>query len=132
MEWLQMFLTILGSVLASSGFWAFVENRKKRKDGTMEMIRGLAHDRIVFLGMSYVRRGWLTQDEYNNLHDYLYVPYKNIGGNGTAKRVMDEVSKLEIRDTLGLIIDEIEEERGRKGAEIFNKAMVQSGYNPSH
>lgn len=127
-----MFLTILGSVLASSGFWAFVENRKKRKDGTMEMVKGLAHDRIVFLGMSYVRRGWLTQDEYNNIHDYLYVPYKNIGGNGTAKRVMEEVSKLEIRDTLGLIIDEIEEERGKKGEELFSKAMVQSGYNPSH
>lgn len=131
-SFLQMFLTILGSLLASSGFWAYVETRRKKKDGSMEMLRGLAHDRIIFLGMSYVRRGWLTQDEYNNLHDYLYLPYVKLGGNGTAKRVMDEVSKLEIRDTLGLILDEIEEERERDGVERFQHAMAKSSFNPGH
>lgn len=28
------------------------------------MLIGLAHDRIVYLGMSYIDRGWITQDEY--------------------------------------------------------------------
>lgn len=61
------------------------------------MLVGLAHDRILFLGMHYVDRGFITQDEYENLHDYLYVPYEKLGGNGSAKRVMQEVDKLPIK-----------------------------------
>lgn len=109
--YIQMALTVLASVLASSGFWTFIQSRQKKKDGTAELLIGLAHDRIIFLGMSYVRRGWLTQDEYNNLHDYLFEPYKNCGGNGTAERVMKEVNKLEIRDSLSFVLDEIKEEQ---------------------
>ena len=61
------------------------------------MLVGLAHDRILYLGMIYVERGYITQDEYENLHDYLYVPYEKMGGNGSAKRVMNEVDKLPIK-----------------------------------
>ena len=39
-------------------------------------------------------RGYITQDEYENLHEYLYKPYAALGGNGTAKRIMAEVEKL--------------------------------------
>ena len=77
--WFQMVLTIISSVLASSGLWAC-----------------LAHDRIMYLGMQYVDRGYVTQDEYENLRTYLYDPYKKLGGNGSAERVMKEVDKLPI------------------------------------
>ena len=56
----------------------------------------VAHDRIIYLGMSYIERGWITQDEYENLHDYLYKPYEEMGGNGSAKKVMQEINKLPI------------------------------------
>ena len=46
--------------------------------------------------MSYIERGEITRDEYENLHDYLYVPYQKMGGNGSAARVMAEVEKLKI------------------------------------
>ena len=61
------------------------------------MLIGLGHDRIIFLGMTYIERGWITQDEYENIHDYLYVPYKLMGGNGSAERIMKEVNKLPIQ-----------------------------------
>ena len=60
------------------------------------MLIGLAHDRIVYLGMGYVERGYITQDEYENLYEYLYKPYERLGGNGSAKRIMIEVNKLPI------------------------------------
>lgn len=60
------------------------------------MLIGLGHDRIIYLGMQYIERGWITQDEYENLHDYLYIPYKMMGGNGSAERVMRAVDSLEI------------------------------------
>lgn len=101
--WLHTTLTILGSVLASSGFWAFMQEWSKRKaaknkQNTMEtqMLIGLAHDRIIYLGMVYVERGYITQDEYENLYEYLYKPYERLGGNGSAKRIMIEVNKLPI------------------------------------
>lgn len=97
-EWLKTFCTFLAAVLASSGFWAFLQSRRDKKDAKTRLLVGLAHDRICWLGMSYVKRGYITQDEFENLHDYLYVPYHELGGNGSAERVMKEVEKLELRD----------------------------------
>lgn len=97
-EGVQMVVTIVCAVLASSGFWAFIQKRHESKDVKTKVLIGLAHDRIIWLGMSYIKRGWITQDEFENLYDYLYKPYEEMGGNGSAKRIMDEVKKLEIRD----------------------------------
>ena len=61
------------------------------------MLIGLGHDRIVYLGMKYIERGYITNDEYENLYEYLFKPYEKMGGNGSAKRIMDEVGRLPIR-----------------------------------
>lgn len=61
------------------------------------MLLGLAHDRIMSLCMTYIERKYITSDEYENLYEYLYKPYEKLGGNGSAKRVMNEVNKLPIR-----------------------------------
>lgn len=94
--WLQMIVTIVCAVIASSGFWAYIQKRNENKDVRSQMLLGLAHDRIVDLGMKYIERGYITQDEYENLNDYLYEPYKKMGGNGSAKRIMTEVNSLPI------------------------------------
>lgn len=95
-SWVQMLLTIVSSVLASSGLWAYVTKRLEKKDVKTQMLIGLGHDRIVYLGLQYIERGYITSDEYENLHEYLYKPYEKMGGNGSAKRVMNEVNKLPI------------------------------------
>lgn len=95
--WLQMVVTIVCAVIASSGFWAFIQKKNDNKDVKSQMLIGLAHDRIIFLGMHYIERGWITQDECENLYEYLYKPYEKLGGNGSAKRIMTEVNKLPIR-----------------------------------
>lgn len=96
-SWIQLIVTVLCSVVASSGFWAFFQHKLDKKDDQTEMLIGLGHDRIVFLGVSYIERGYITRDEYENLNDYLYTPYLKLGGNGSAKKVMDDVNKLPIR-----------------------------------
>lgn len=95
--WIQMLLTVFTSMVASSGLWTYLMKRADKKDLKTQMLIGLGHDRIIQSGMYYIERGWITQDEYENLHDYLYVPYRALGGNGSAERVMKEVDKLEIR-----------------------------------
>ena len=96
-SWLQILLTIFSSVLASSGLWAYVTKRLEKKDVKTEMLIGLGHDRIMYLGMAYIERGYITSDEYENLYEYLYKPYEKMGGNGSAKRIMNEVNKLPIQ-----------------------------------
>jgi hypothetical protein len=91
---LEAFVTILVSVLASSGVWAVVMKVMDKKDVRTQMLIGLGHDRIMYLGTSYIARGYITSEEYENLVDYLYKPYELMGGNGSAKRVIDEVKKL--------------------------------------
>jgi hypothetical protein len=97
--WIQVILTVFSSLIASSGLWAFLTMKAEQKDVKTQMLIGLAHDRISYLGMCYIERGYITHDEYENLKVYLYEPYERIGGNGSAKRIMTEVDKLPIRNS---------------------------------
>lgn len=106
--WTQVAVPLLVALLTSTALWGVVSKvilkrmeltakRSKADDAERKMLVGLAHDRIVHLGMAYVDRGYVTQDEYENLNDYLYAPYEKMGGNGSAKRVMEEVWKLPMK-----------------------------------
>jgi hypothetical protein len=55
---------------------------------------GIAYDKITSYGVAYIERGWVTKDEYEELRKYYYEPYKALGGNGVAERVMNEVYRL--------------------------------------
>ena len=99
-NWVQMVITIICSVLASSGFWAYLMKRADKKDIKTQMLVGLGHDRIMYLGLKYIERGYISADEYENLNTYLYAPYKAMGGNGSAERVMAEVSRLPIKERI--------------------------------
>lgn len=98
----EIIISVILAAITSSGFWALLSNLLSKKSARTQMLIGLGHDRIVYLGMKYIKRGYITQDEYENLHDYLWVPYERAGGNGSAKRVMDEVNRLPIRPSTPL------------------------------
>ena len=95
--WTQVAVPLIVALLTSSGLWALVSKRADKNNEERKMLVGLAHDRIIHLGMVYIERGYVTQDEYENLQVYLYEPYEEMGGNGSARRVMEEVRKLPIR-----------------------------------
>lgn len=94
--WVTILITAFTSVLASTGFWTFLQKRLDKSSLTNKMLLGLAHDKIIELGMKYIERGSITHDELENLLDYLYTPYKEMGGNGSAERVIEEVKHLPI------------------------------------
>lgn len=92
---------IVGSIFASTGFWGLItyliQSRKAKNSAESEMLKGLAHDRICYLGERYLKRGYITTEEYENLYTYLYLSYKKLDGNGTAEKIMKEVEKLPIK-----------------------------------
>lgn len=97
LPFLEMAVTVVTAVIASSGFWTFLQKRSEKKDVKTRVLIGLAHDRIMVLGAHYIERGFITPDEYENLNDYLYEPYRLMGGNGSAKLMMEKVRKLEVK-----------------------------------
>lgn len=59
------------------------------------MILGLGHDKILYLTDRFVKRGAITLKEKRNL-EYLYVPYRDMLGNGDCKIGYDACQKLRI------------------------------------
>ena len=96
-QYFQMLITILTSLIASTGFWTFLDKVKNNNSKENAMLIGLGHDRIITLGMEQLKRGYIYESEYDNLYNYLYKPYKSLGGNGSAERIMEEVKKLPIK-----------------------------------
>lgn len=105
--------TIIGAIFGGSGvtFLTFLIQRHDRKadkrqeeyaelsrkiSEIADAVRGQGHDRVIYLGGRYIQRGGITKDEYENLYDYIYLPYKALGGNGTAEKVMEDVKNLPI------------------------------------
>ena len=97
-EWVRTLITVVCSVVASGGFWRSLPARREKKDAKKKMLLGLAHDRIVFLADKDNSRGYITRDEYENLHDYLYLPYHACHGNGTGDKAMNQVERLPMHE----------------------------------
>lgn len=101
MTWSQIIITIFTSVLASSGLWAFLGSRLDRRldrhSAEKDLLLGIAHIELVFYGMQYIDRGWISKDEYDTLQE-LYKPYKKLGGNGSGTKIMNEVEKLPLKE----------------------------------
>ena len=93
-------IAVISGIFGLSNLVMFLIQRydKKKNSPESKMILGLGHDVIVTKGEMYIKRGWITRDEYENLHDYLFKPYLEMGGNGTAQKVMKEIDKLPFKE----------------------------------
>ncbi len=112
-------VTVLCAVLASSGLWSFLDKKDSKKQDRSEqrelgnkLLVGMAHDRMMFLGAKYLERGYITQDEYENFHDFLYEPYHKMGMNGSGTHMMERVDRLPIYSIEQVISLDKEKENG--------------------
>lgn len=96
-QWGQVIVSVALALISSTGLWSYISTKRDKHDAKTQMLLGLAHDRIISLGSQYIARGDITTDEYENLYEYLYKPYKALGGNGSAKRIMDQVANLKTK-----------------------------------
>ena len=101
---LEFILALALGVVASSGIWGVVlyliQRRDKKKDNFTKLLLGLAHQEIVRSCFTYIHRGSVTKDEYEDLIKYLYNPYIELGGNDSTviTKLIDEVKKLPIKE----------------------------------
>ena len=93
---MEIWITLAAAVIGSSGVWGFIAMRMNKRDETAKMLKGIAHHMIVTEGARLLDQGHVSMDEYRNLHRGLFKPYKELGGNGLAERIVKEVDKLPI------------------------------------
>lgn len=87
--------------------------RADKKNANTRMLLGLMYDKITYLGIKHIRKGWLSKDDYDDFIKLFYQPYKDAGGNGTAEKIVEEVKRLPITQPKAKdwINDEIPDER---------------------
>lgn len=103
------FLSLAALVFASSGFWAFLQfllskkhfkseditDIKKDVKVLRDAVRGLSRYRIIEVCNEYADRGYVTDEEYSEVYNELWVPYHGgLGGNGPAQRAMERIKDL--------------------------------------
>lgn len=93
---MEIWITLAAAVIGSSGVWGFITMRMNKRDDTSDMLKGIAHHLIVTEGARLLDQGHVSMDEYRNLHRGLFNPYKQLGGNGLAEKIVKEVDKLPI------------------------------------
>lgn len=93
----QVIITVFTSILASSGLWAFISGRLDKNNAERELLVGIGHIQLVFFGMQYIERGWITRNEYETIQG-LYKPYVKLGGNGSGTKIMSEIEELPIKE----------------------------------
>lgn len=93
-------MNILLAVLGSTGLWTLINNlistHKEKKSLERKALLALLHDKLYFLCQNYIELGQITIEELENI-EYLYAPYRALGGNGTCERLYDEVLKIPIK-----------------------------------
>lgn len=87
-------ITIIVAIFGSTGFWSWLSGRRAKRDGASRLLLGLAYRSIVESSERYIARGYIAVDEYDELNRYLYEPYRAMGGDGTAAKLMKEVEQL--------------------------------------
>ncbi len=85
---------IIAAIFGGQGFWMWVMHRNEDKSNEDRLIMGIGYTKIIERCEYYIKRGWIDADEYHELHHYLFKPYRELGGNGTADRLMKIVEGL--------------------------------------
>ena len=96
-----MVIAVVLAILGSNGLWTVINNilinRKDKKSVERQAMLALLHDRLYRLCQNYIKQGYVTVDQLDNLM-YLWHPYERLGGNGTGKKLYDQVLQLPLKE----------------------------------
>ena len=81
------------ALLGGSGIWAWAKAKGDRNDSEERLLLGIARSQLVHEGRKYLKRGYITMDEYEE-YEERYKLYHNLGGNGLAHRIYKQVDNL--------------------------------------
>lgn len=83
------------ALLGGSGIWAWAKAKSERNDTEDRLLLQVAKNQLVSQGRKYLKRGYITMDEYEEYEGEFKI-YETLGGNGLARRVFKQVDELPI------------------------------------
>ena len=93
---MELVVAVAIAVIGSNGLWAFLQSYLGIISAKDRMILGIGHAEIFRAAEHYIDRGGITTEELEDLIKYLYKPYKEMGGNGTAETLVNKCKELPI------------------------------------
>ncbi len=89
--WVQEVMTVITGALA----WLArkVQKWKQEQDLVKQGVLAILHDRLYQACQFYLKRGYCTIDDRDNL-EYMFRPYKALGGNGTGEELYNRCLAL--------------------------------------
>lgn len=84
---------LITTVLSGPGIWAWAKTRAQRNDSEGKLLLQVAKNQLVAQGREYLKRGYITMDEYEE-YESEYQVYTDLGGNGLARRIFEQVDDL--------------------------------------
>lgn len=84
---------LVTTVLSGPGIWAWAKTRTQRNDSEDKLLLQVAKNQLVVQGREYLKRGYITMDEYEE-YESEYRVYSALGGNGLARRIFERVDEL--------------------------------------
>lgn len=81
------------ALLGSSGVWMWAKTKSDRNTSEGRLLLAIARSQLVEQGRKYLKRGYITMDEYEEYEDH-YKLYTDLGGNGLARRIFEQVDDL--------------------------------------
>ncbi len=93
----ELFGKMILAIIASSGVWTLIQTLIMRKlqedDSSKQALKSLLRDAIYRRCEKALTDGEVSISELENING-LYIPYHELGGNGTAKKLIEEVNDL--------------------------------------
>lgn len=100
----EVILAFATLVVGAPGFWQyfvgpFIDRHRKKKSPQDRAMIGLLHEDLWNVGVYYRKRHQetgkgISQARYKYIDEYLYGPYKDLGGNADAEDIMADLHSL--------------------------------------
>lgn len=84
---------LITTVLSGPGIWVWAKTRTTRNKSEDRLLLQVAKNQLVTQGREYLKRGYITMDEYEE-YEAEYQVYSALGGNGLARRIFKQVDEL--------------------------------------
>lgn len=89
----EMANPLITTVLSGPGIWVWAKTRTTRNKSVDRLLLQVAKNQLVSQGRKYLKRGYITMDEYEE-YEAEYQVYSGLGGNGLARRIFEQVDNL--------------------------------------
>lgn len=99
---LQMISTIVVAVIASTGFWTFLQKVVSKPRALDRLVLALTQDRFVAFAQKRIDEGCITRQDYKILMD-IHKPYKEADGDGLVDKYWAEINKLPLVEERGVV-----------------------------